>query len=87
MTKASELMSEIETLGNQLAFQKEFTLQEPGNEDAWQIDKMELELKLEAANTRVEAMQKQMDEQAIKQAREISTLRAQISEVEAMTYI
>ena len=56
MTKASELMSEIETLGNQLAFQKEFTLQEPGNEDACQIDKMELELKLEATNMRVEAM-------------------------------
>lgn len=35
MLKASELMNEIETLGNQLAFQKEFTLQPPGNEDAW----------------------------------------------------
>jgi hypothetical protein len=31
-------------------------LKPPGNEDEWRMEKMELELKLEASNVRVDAM-------------------------------
>ena len=73
--RIQELMVEIEQLGQALAQQD--SRQNPSS------DLVQLEVELQAANARVEAIQSQMDSQATLYAQEISNLSSQVYELDA----
>ena len=57
---------------------------EPRNDESGDVEKVELEVKLQNAEVRSEAATRQLEEQSLEHAREISLLKQQLLQKESL---